>query len=204
MAVTNGLIEVQTQVLVGDTPRDFVVNHLAVGVDTGPIGTGSWQALADAIKNTWINTTGHWGYTNNKITVLAYDFADAKPRPEKASSVYTPGTWQSADSNARQVALCVSFYSLRNLKRSRGRVFLCPTNNVSSYAGRPTTTNMNGAIDLIKGVNTAIGALTPSWYQTIHSIADNNFKAVTNWWCDDSWDIQRRRKLKATTRVTRT
>lgn len=198
---TNGIVEITLQVLSTDAPHEYVTNTFAVNSGTSSATLANWQALTDAILGVWKVSPGvHWGYAGCAITVNAYDRADAKPRPEKGHSHYTPTTWNTDTTQARQVALCVSFYSARNLKRDRGRVYLIPLNNVGA-AERPGSSQRAGALGLITATSTAITSLVPVWNLAVYSKADGATKVLTNCWCNDVWDTQRRRAPKETTRT---
>jgi hypothetical protein len=201
-AGVNAIVEVTTQLLQADLPRDYITNTLHFNTTSPATAPADWQALVDAIGGVWTSTVGpHWSYTQNKITVTAYNQADAKPRPEKAIHVYTPGTWQGAVAYPRQIAMVVAFYCGRNLKRLRGRVYLTPGIN-SSVSERPNATALTNAMGLLVAVNAATNAATPIWSQTVWSDVLGDFNVVSNYWTNDVWDTQRRRSPKETSRQT--
>lgn len=198
---TTAIVEITTQMVLADIPRDFCTNTLHFNTGSSSVSAANWQALTDALKGVWFATTGsHQHYGSNGGKIVAYDVADAHPRPEKAVTTYTPGTWEGARNNPPQVTICSSFYSGRNLPRLRGRIYV-PLNNAYSVAFRPTAPQMSQTIALANNLNVAAIALTPSWALGIYSKAANSFNPATNFWCNDVWDTQRRRAPKETTRL---
>jgi hypothetical protein len=198
----NAIVEITLQVLSTDAPHEYVTNTFAASSGAPSVTTAQWQALTDAVLNVWKLSPGaHWGYSGCKITINAYDRADAKPRPEKGHSVYSPGTWNTDTNQARQVALAISFYSGRNLKRSRGRLYLIPLNNAGA-SERPSVSVRTAAMGLVTATASAILALTPAWSFAVYSTADGATKPITNYWVNDVWDTQRRRVPKETVRNT--
>jgi hypothetical protein len=196
----NAIIEITTQLLASDTPRDFCVNHLTA--NGGPTVTpANWQALADAIRGFHFATSGtHARWGTNGGSVKVYDRADAKPRPEKAFSNYTPGTWMTIVPDQRQIAMCCSFYSARNLPRKRGRVYL-PVNPSFGGTERPDATTQNLVLQYGVQLGALLNGLTPFWQHTVHSSLDDFDWPVDHYWTNDVWDTQRRRKPKENSRV---
>jgi hypothetical protein len=196
----NAIVEVTTQILSTDAPRDYCVNHLSFQTGASTASDTDFQNLCVAIKGVWFATTGsfmHWGDRGGKV--VAYNRADGLPRPERGFIAYVPGSWATTSPGPRQISLCTSFYSLRNIKRYRGRCYLPPTAQYT-YTDRPNALNLTYALALFTQIDTAVGALTPSWDQAVWSTVDNTNRVVTNWWCNDTWDVQRRRQPKETTR----
>lgn len=198
--MSDAIVEITTQALSTDVPREYITNHFAF--NTGASATiAQFQALADAVLNIWKRSPGPaWGWSSCKLTVNAYDRADPKPRPEKGHSLYVPGSWLTSTAQARQVALCVSFYAQRNLPRQRGRVYLFPGNNAGA-SERPGTAVMNAAMQTLLDLSAATLALTPSWTHEVWSQKAGQTFGVDNYWVNDVWDTQRRRAPKETVRV---
>jgi hypothetical protein len=197
----NAIVEITTQYLATDPPRDFFTNHLSFQTDAAAPADADYQALANSVKNSWFNPgTGKLNWQSNGGYVNAYNRADPKPRPERGHAVYTPGTWATVVPGPRQIALVASFYSARNLKRQRGRIYI-PTNSGFGYGQRPDSASMSQAVGLIKAIAAGAAALTPVWILSVWSSIDNQNRAVTNVWCNDVWDTQRRRSPKETTRT---
>jgi hypothetical protein len=196
--------EVTTQLRQTDPPRDFQTNTIFFDV-TGTFTTAAWQAMADGLKNIFYSATGFGGsnpWTNFASfggQVILYNMADPKPRPELAVSKYTPGSWFAGSLADRSVALCLSFYSDRNLPRQRGRIYvggwLSNTTNE-----RPSTAATNALLDLAKGIYTFTSAGGLTMAHTVYSKVGNTSHAVNHYWTNDVWDVQRSRSPKETTR----
>ena len=162
--------------------------------------TAQWQALADALKAAWFSTSGpgiNFGIYGGKV--VAYDLADDKPRPEKAYSNFTPGVWSTNYACPRQICLRVSMYSVRNLPRLRGGIYV-PMVGGSILGERPTASELVNASQQVRNLYVAAQALTPSWLMGIYSKRNDSIQGVTNWWINDVFDTQRRRVPKETHR----
>jgi len=199
---TNVRVEITTQLLSADPPRDWCTNTLSFNTASSSVSAAQYQALTDAIKGVWFATSGTGVfYGSNGGKVIAYNRADPLPRVERGVSLYTPGTWQSSQSNPRQLCTCVSFYSFRNLKRQRGRIYLAWNNNYSPSGERLTSPYRTSAVNTIKNIYSACAALTPVWLLTVHSdVVDTDFP-VDHAWCNDIPDTQRRRSPKEAART---
>jgi hypothetical protein len=199
---TNAHVEVTTQLVAADPPRDWSVNNLSFNTGGVSISAANWQALTDAIKAVWFATTGaglYYGTNGGKV--VAYDRADPLPRPEKAASLYTPGSWMSNAMGPRQDAICASFYSSRNLKNTRGRIYLPYTTALGAPVERITPSVRTNVVTFVKAIATACLALTPAWQLTVHSKVTGLDNPVTNIWCNDVPDTQRRRAPKESART---
>lgn len=198
----HAIVEVTIQCKSTDTPRDWMTNTVSFNSGAPTVTTAQWQALADAVKGVWFATSGSWVHYGNSFggKVVCYDRADATPRAEKAVSIFTPGTWATTINFPRQIACCLSFYSLRNLKRQRGRVYLPPSNSMTVVDGIGTA-QMNQFLGLGTQLATVAGALTPVWTHEVWSVAGDTDHPVSNYWVNDVWDTQRRREPKESTRV---
>lgn len=134
-----------------------------------------------------------------KIEVRAYNLADAKPRPEKAYATVTK-TGALPQSPA-QVALCLSYYSERNLPRQRGRIYTGP---YDALTPRPSTAQMNELITFGQAL-AGIGGLNVDWSvysPTKASLGEDPTMSISDIWVDNSWDVIRSRKLRQTARTT--
>jgi hypothetical protein len=169
------------------------------------VADGDFLELVTAIKTKWFATSGTTMYYGDMGgTVIAYNRADALPRPERAAISYTPGSWQAGVPGPRQLSICASFYSDRNLKRQRGRIYLPLSGLMSIPNEKPSSANLDRVNALMVAINDAAVALSPSWSHTVHSTVDNVDRVVTNYWCNDVWDIQRRRAQRESARHTAT
>lgn len=134
-----------------------------------------------------------------RIEVRAYNMADPTPRPEKAFAFSAQtGTLPASPP---QNALCLSYYSERNLPRRRGRIYLGPFNNVSR---RPTSTQMQECITHGEAL-AGLGGLNVDWSvysPTTAAAGGDPTHSISDIWVDDSWDVVRSRKLLQTMRQT--
>jgi hypothetical protein len=151
------------------------------------------------------------GLRSAKVEARVYDMRDAHepgaPRPEK-------GYWSSAASGsqqlvAHQIGCVLSFYAGRNIKRKRGHIYLGPFGNTegnnemvgSSIQGDVLTLG-HGLFD-IGGENVAhVVWSRMDLPDSPAGIAGDSAHVVSDYWVDNSWDIVRRRKQKATNRLT--
>lgn len=134
-----------------------------------------------------------------KIEVRAYNMADAKPRPEKAYATATKTGVRKTGSP--QTALCLSYFSERNLPSQRGRVYLGPytiTSDRPTVAQRQETLALGVALGNVGGANVDWSVYSP----TKASRGQDPTMSISDAWVDDSWDVIRSRKLRSTTRNT--
>jgi hypothetical protein len=153
-------------------------------------------ALATDLAN-GLNT---WCASTREINVKCYDAQGTKPVYPVADVTKSAGLYP-ASPVSRELALCLSFYGSRNVKRERGRLYFPAFLAAGTYGLRPTT----GQRDWIKSavpIFTGLGGVDVDW--VVYSRVADAATTVKNWWIDDEWDIQRRRGLKATTRTVGT
>jgi hypothetical protein len=200
MPVT-AIVQITTQLLAADPPKDFMTCTLHYQSDLATVADADFQNMANTTKTIWFATGGayqHYGTNGGYVNV--YNLADPHPRPQRGHASYTPTTWATDVSYPRQICLCVSFYSQRNIKRNRGRIYT-PTNPAwGGTGGRPSQAVRDQGISLLKTLGQNLRTQTPVWFHVVYSPTDASSKTVTNYWCNDVWDIQRRRAPKETTR----
>jgi hypothetical protein len=101
----------------------------------------------------------------------------------------------------RELALCLSFYSGRNVKRQRGRIYLPPRFlQVETDKTNPVTpiAKMDQVADLFEG----LGGINVDW--VVYSRLLDKAFPVTNYWYDNEWDVMRSRGRPANLRYTGT
>src|SRR4029450_12795068 len=113
-------------------PRDNVVNVLHFQTNA-PLGQADLDDLASDVTGASTSTSP---FPTRTITTKIYDLEDEKPRPVKATFKTTAGGAMSGTGN-RDVALCLSFSSGRNLPRQRGRLYLVPFSAADAGSNRP-------------------------------------------------------------------
>lgn len=173
--------------------KDWMSNTLYFSVD---IADPAYDDLAAAVLAAYV---GAGWTTGQKIEVRAYNMADAKPRPERAYKTQTKAG--IIPDGPHQVALCLSYYSERNLPRRRGRIYIGPWSGPTT---RPSTTAMASLITFGQALANVGGANVDwsVWSTMDASEGKDASHSISNIWVDNSWDVQRRRQLEGTARQT--
>jgi hypothetical protein len=175
-----------------DFPRDHLICTLNFN-HTGP--TEDLDGLCSDLIAVWDTVWLTTGATP-PMRVRSYDNEGAPPVFPNGGAELNWGAAAVASASPREVALCLSYYSERNLPRRRGRVYL-PMAHEAGLTNRPSATIRNRAITLGQAF-ADLGGLDVDW--EVWSPTDQAGMSVSNTWCDDEWDTQRRRGLRATTR----
>lgn len=176
---------------------DLAVDHIVNSVYFDDFNAGvadgtNWQAFANDVRALFNNRGGFpAGYG---VETKVYDMADAKPRPVKAAAPWVGNGNQNAATVPREVALCLSYFSGRNLPRFRGRLYLGPWTFAEE---RPNAGHMDSLSALALGL-TNIGGIDVDW--GLWSPTRLAFSKITDTWIDDEWDTIRSRGLRSTTR----
>lgn len=151
--------------------------------------------LASGLQ-TWCLPAG-----TREITVTAYDAEGPAPHPPLATKVLNPGAAPGAG-GPRELALCLSFYGGENTPRKRGRLYIpLFVPGIGYGAPRPDAT-ARAKVGALVPIFTGLGGVDVDW--CVWSRTNQAAYSVTNWWVDDEWDVQRRRGLKPSTRLTGT
>jgi len=174
-------------------PRDKVMitpHFNDIGATTDP------QNLCDDMLAGLQTITQHTG----EVQVKAYDAQGSVPVYPQGDAIINKGVTQDS-LFPRELALCLSFYGERNVKRQRGRLFVPLDFCTPGQPGlRPTMpVNKLGLLsDLLQG----LGGADVDW--CVYSRFLDQAFSVTDWWYDNEWDIMRSRGMKGTARVTGT
>lgn len=201
----NAHVQVTRQVRQGDVPKDYTVNNLYFAA-VGTVGSVDWQALTDHVSQAMFSKVGFGGstpwtrYGGNGGTIKAYDLADPKPRPIKATTVYTPTSWDNSALGPRALALCLSYYMDRNLPHTRGRIYLGPFTQGEANE-LPQASLLASVMDLAKGISQIAGQGAVSWSHCYHSTVTGLTQAINHYWANDVWDIQHSREHSESVRV---
>ena len=172
------------------------------GVNINPvINTTAGVTDAETLVNDWMVAFKGWAsaVATSQITVKAYDVSRPKPNYPLFERTDNPGVAQPS-TTVRELSLCLSFYAGNNVKRRRGRLYL-PANWMSSTSNvtvRPGAAIIGKAAELVP-LLTALGGVDVDW--SVWSSVDGSARAVTDWWVDNEWDIQRRRGLRGSSRT---
>jgi hypothetical protein len=172
-------------------PRDRMVitpHFEDTGVGSDPDGLTA--DLAAALQ-TWSGSTG-------EIRVTSYDAQGTPPVYPNGETILNPGL-VGGNNFPSEIALCLSYYSQRNIPRQRGRLYL-PVPIVAA-AGNigviPTATQIAKAMALAPILGDLGG---PDVDFVVWSRTAQAAYPVTDYWVDNEWDVQRSRGLRATDR----
>jgi hypothetical protein len=171
------------------------------GMSINPVfNTTAGTTDAKSLVDDWMVAFKGWSPAAStcQVTIKAYDISKPKPNYPLYERTDNPNVATPANC-PRELALCLSFYAGTNTKRRRGRLYL-PADWLAltgTLLGRPSQT----AIDKVMSLGPILcdlGALDVDW--SVYSKVDGSPRAVTNYWCDNEWDVQRSRGLRGTAR----
>jgi hypothetical protein len=154
-------------------------------------------ALLNAIRDNLValTTVGATGV----FTLKAYNATD--PPPQYPLATVTHGTGFKTSTVPRELALCFSYYAVRNAPRYRGRMYVPVPIIGGTLNVRPSSTAMTDAANFGHAFTTGL----PGGHQfVVYSRKEGVARAATNYWVDDEWDIIRSRGLRGVTRNTGT
>jgi len=168
-------------------------------------GTQSLATLASTIAANWtIWSTGlsHSG----TVTIYKSDFAPpGTPHPPLAQATMTGGAFPPHGPG--ELSLCLSYFSVFNVKRARGRIFI-PFDLIwlaqasgSSPSNRPTAADQQAALAVWDTVIKPIDH-GGNFDWVLKSPTDKAFKPITDIWVDNEWDTVRSRGLRGDARIT--
>jgi hypothetical protein len=208
-------------------PRDRFVNTFHFTAEAGAKSANDGANACGRVADFYMGVTGA-GHTVSSMlspemtvcTLNAYDLAAAKPRPIlfHATITRSPG---SDGPMPEEVALCLSYYSTRNIPRERGRIYIGPlnvgtlggagvsgqslpnallTNAMKDAAVRLATTGDGVSGGGFFDITPTITTRSCSW--VLFSRADAATKLISAGWIDNEWDVQHRRRIAATARTT--
>src|SRR4051794_21125091 len=174
--------------------RDQIVNVLYfddAGATTDPEGLAG--DLADIYQTGWL-------YDLAQVRVKMYGVGPGHHLPV-ADVVRNEGTVLDSQ-GPREIALCLSYYSERNQPSRRGRIYLpiCLYTN-HSYGRRPQPSQIAQVVGMGAAFS-GLGGADVDW--VAYSPTTGDHWDVSHVWCDDEWDVQRRRGLRASTRTLNT
>jgi hypothetical protein len=178
----------------GELPRDQMV--ITPHFDDHGVGSDP-QNLADDLA------TGYASYLlgSKHVSCSIYVATGAPPHYPVAEAEVNKGS-SGVASCPREVSMCLSFFSERNVPRRRGRVYVpCAALGMPAATVRPPGTLLN-KIGELAPLFQDLGGVDVDW--VVWSRADQVARPVTDWYVDDEWDTVRSRGLRPTMRVTGT
>lgn len=177
-------------------PRDVlcITPHFR---DTG-LGSNP-QALCDDLADA-LGAKG--GIPLTQVEVTAY-VADQPPPSYPVGYAIRDAGGAAVSPHPREVALCLSFYSERNIPRQRGRLYIPAAfvEGAGALGVRPGG-GARAAAGSFAPIFEDLGGVDVDW--VVYSRVDDTARPVTNWWVDDEWDTVRSRGLRPTTRTAGT
>lgn len=202
----------------GGLPADTMVNTWHFTRVPGPVT--DYDNVRDMLKDFYTKVPSgetnristymsQYAFATNTptVAVVAYNLDDPAPRAPvyQSSFVLTPTSTNTQLPS--EVAICASFrtevQSGVDMRRRRNRIYLPGLTNTTLVQG---TGRVLGAFQTIvaKSLKELAEASNASvnWGWVVRSPTDNQCFTVKYVWVDDAYDIQRRRGLKPTTRVS--
>lgn len=198
-------------------PEDVVVNTFHFLTGNSPASPGELTDIMAILRNAYNADLAGAGSSvaaalsnlvsraANAATVECFDLADAEPRLAVSSLAWTVDASSGATASPSEVALCMSFQAAPisgvPQARRRGRVFLGPFNgNVLSLTtpGRPSAALIASVVGM--GGQLLADSITEDVPWCVYSRVGDAMAAVTDGWCDNAWDTQRRRGVAASAR----
>jgi hypothetical protein len=174
--------------------RDHIVNTVYFR-DINAVADTDYMNLAVGVRDVFRARRNHPDFY--VIEARAYNMDDAKPRPVKALApplrVISTGAGAAAP---REVALCLSYFSGRNLPSQRGRIYIGPFAQADMET-RPNSFRIEDLRTLATGL-AGVGGADVDW--SLHSPKRGGLQTITNVWVDNEWDTIRSRGLRATAR----
>lgn len=189
-------------------PKDRYINTLHFRTTAVGITEDLQLNVGGALDTFWTAIDPYIPADLTRMEYRFYDLADPEPR----EPTFVPATAQpSGLGNAYpfEVSAVLSYYSYRNIRRQRGRMYLGPL--VPSVADTSTTNGdpqvsatfrqvvLDALVYLQSDVRNAAGDGTATF--CIWSPTDGQMRTVTDAWMDNAFDTQRRRGTAATSRL---
>jgi hypothetical protein len=172
-------------------PRDAMV--ITPHFDDHGVGSDP-QGLCEDLANAYVNWLGGLKH----VTCKFYVATGEKPHYPVAEADVNPTSEQNS-SCPREVALCLSFYSERNVPRYRGRLYMpMGAAGETTPTVRPTGQQMNRVSEFAT-ILQDLGGVDVDW--SVYSRTDKQARPVTNFWVDNEWDTVRARGLRSDSRI---
>lgn len=201
-------------------PADVVVNTLYFKSTTvASVDAEEAEAVAADVQTAYTGLDGYWASTLAGTGVISvYDMADPEPRVPvfEAPLTITP----SSTALPAEVALCLSFQANPESglpqARRRGRIYLGPLVTAISAVpsgsadSRPNSATRDDWIAFGQDIAVIASSTPVVWRHSVFSARsvggpvtiEGATVFVDQYWVDDSFDTQRRRGARPTTRTT--
>jgi hypothetical protein len=161
--------------------------------------------------------------TPRKLYLKGYDRGDAIPRAPIGTAEVTIQAASAGGPLPEQIALCSSYFTDRNIKSHRGRIYVGPLGiaALNPSNGRPYANTVLKLVDASKdlavlgepasqavvdaaftahtGITLGLHAALVAW--ALYSPTLHTSVAIHSGWVDDEWDGQSRRRVEATGRT---
>lgn len=169
--------------------------------------TTPFAAIETALINFYRTIEGIYPATiaQNGHRIRQYRLDEPEPRAPVRDSNFNLTNPTSGTAMPPELAVCLSFQGARvsgtSQARRRGRVYLGPLDTAMFTGGLLTAavqTSVAGAATNLLTASVGSG----DWEWSVYSRMDSVTVPVTNGWVDNAPDVQRRRGLAATNRLT--
>ena len=182
-------------------PRNRFVNRFHMQHVTGGLLDTDLEGMCEDIAALWQTKLAN---ATHEVDVRAYD-TDAVPNYPRAHVIVNPGSaWPITV--PREVSICLSYAGEnRGNKNERGRMYLpCGLNPATNtYQSRPSVPIQTWALEWYTKPNESLPDLGGvDWKFGVYSRTLKKFTQTQQAWVDDEWDVQRRRGLRESTRLT--
>jgi hypothetical protein len=145
------------------------------------------------------------GMAQNNHLIKFYEIPGITPNYPVEERTFNLGVAPAAIDQPMELALCVSYknVSLNSVPRARrrGRIYISGWSETVNVSGRPQTSIYEQLADDYADYALAVN-LIPDFTAGVWSRVDEEVYPIEDVWCDNEWDVQRRRGGKATARYT--
>jgi len=183
--------------------RDRFVNRFHMEHVTGGLLDTDFEDICGDIALLWQTK---YGNMTQEVDVRVYD-TDAVPNYPRAHVIVNPGVFWPCD-RPREIALVLSYAGEnRGNKNERGRMYTYPILNssVNTIVSRPTDPQLDWCLAWYTTANESLPDLGGvDWKFGVWSKTLKKFTQSQQAWCNDDWDVQRRRGFRESKRVSAT
>jgi len=138
-------------------------------------------------------------HSANEMSAKLYNAEDTTPPNYPVAEKTIRAGVASAATVNREICCCLSYYATLNRPRHRGRLYVCSALANLGVSGARPAAGVQTKVGALADALAAAGGSEYTW--VVWSRVDLVGRPVTNWWVDNSWDQQRRRGVKPTSRL---